>query len=116
MKTYFAICALPFALAGCVETAGSLGAPAGGMTMAQKSAALDSAVASIGCDLRFESDYQPVELQTGMTREEIQQVAATKVRKGQAVALKDGGIRLTTGACAEGATPVAVAPALIPAS
>ena len=108
MTRIFLLAAAPLALMGCVETSGTASV---GMTMSQKNALFDQAVASIGCDLRFESDYAPVELQTGMTREEIQQVAATKVRRGQAAAMADGGVRLTSGPCAEGATPVAAAPA-----
>ncbi|MGB7318316.1 MAG: hypothetical protein WBC85_10165, partial [Planktotalea sp.] len=68
------------------------------------SANFDAAVASIGCDLKFESDYLPVELQTGMNREEIQAMAANKVRRGQAVALGGGGVRSTVGTCAPDAT------------
>ena len=99
----FALFAIPALLAGCVETT-TTGA-GGGLSMEDNAANFDSAVASIGCDLKFESDYLPVELQTGMNREEIQKVAASKVRRGQAVALSGGGIRSTVGACAPDATP-----------
>ncbi len=89
-------------LAGCVETTGGT---AGGPTPAENAENFDAAVASIGCDLKFESDYLPVELQTGMSREDILKVAASKVRRGQAVALSGGGIRSTIGACAPDAKP-----------
>lgn len=78
-------------------------------------AAFDSAVASIGCDLVDESDYQPVELQTGMPREKLIAIAQYKVEQKQAASLSNGGVRLLTGAC----TPkpqVAEAPAAAPAS
>ena len=62
--------------------------------------AFDEAVASIGCDLVGESDYLPVELQTGLSREQVLQTAAYRVANEEAVRLEDGGIRLITGACA----------------
>lgn len=66
----------------------------------QDLAAFDEAVASIGCDLVGESDYLPVELQTGLTREQVTQTAAFRVASEEAVRLPGGGVRLTTGACA----------------
>lgn len=63
-------------------------------------AVFDEAVASIGCDLVGESDYLPVELQTGLTREQVIQTAAFRVVSEQAVRLENGGVRLITGACA----------------
>lgn len=66
----------------------------------------DAAVASIGCDLVDESDYQPVELQTGMPREKLQDVAQYKINTKEAVSLSNGGVRLVTGSCtAKEATP-----------
>jgi hypothetical protein len=62
--------------------------------------AFDEAVASIGCDLVGESDYLPVELQTGLTREQVVEVAQFRLASEQAVALEGGGVRLITGACA----------------
>ena len=62
--------------------------------------AFDEAVASIGCDLVGESDYLPVELQTGLSREQVLQTAAYRVANEEAVRLDDGGVRLITGACA----------------
>lgn len=69
--------------------------------------AFDEAVASIGCTLDYESDYLPVELQTGLTREQLQQVANYRIAAGSGVASEAGGFRLTTGTC----TPTAEAPA-----
>jgi hypothetical protein len=60
----------------------------------------DEAVASIGCDLVGESDYLPVELQTGLTREEVIEVAQFRLLNEEAVRLENGGIRLNTGTCA----------------
>ena len=60
----------------------------------------DAAVASIGCELVGESDYLPVELQTGLTREQVIEVAQFRVASEEAVALENGGVRLITGACA----------------
>ncbi|PYG34628.1 hypothetical protein [Pelagimonas varians] len=62
--------------------------------------AYDAAVASIGCDLRSESDYLPVELQTGLTREKIIEIGQYKLSTEEVVALEGGGVRLVTGACA----------------
>jgi hypothetical protein len=93
-------------LAGCVDAPAS----GGSEPKVDHGANFDDAIASIGCDLRFESDYFPVELQTGMSREEIQKMAASKVRRGQAVAISGGGIRSTVGACAPDAKPASAAP------
>jgi hypothetical protein len=70
-------------------------------------AAWDQAVASVGCSLETESDYLPVELQTGQTRALVQEIAAYKVASEEAVRLDSGGVRLITGACA----PVPSSPA-----
>ncbi|MCT4609124.1 MAG: hypothetical protein N4A70_07945 [Pelagimonas sp.] len=61
--------------------------------------AFDEAVASIGCDLVGESDYLPVELQTGLTREKVIEVAQYKVAREEAVSLSNGGVRSVVGAC-----------------
>lgn len=62
--------------------------------------AFDEAVASIGCELVGESDYLPVELQTGMSREQVIQTAAFRVANEEAVKLENSGVRLITGSCA----------------
>ncbi|MBS0124286.1 hypothetical protein [Thetidibacter halocola] len=74
-------------------------------------ALFDTAVASIGCDLVDESDYQPVELQTGMPRAKLIEIAQYKVSLKEAVSLSNGGVRLVTGACTPAATPQPAAPA-----
>ncbi len=63
-------------------------------------AMFDGAVASIGCDLVTEEDYIPVELQTGMSRREVMDVASYKTSTEEGVKLSNGGFRLRTGDCA----------------
>ena len=58
------------------------------------------AVATIGCQMVSESDYQPVELQAGLTREQTTAITSYLLSKGKAVRLPNGGVKLTTGACA----------------
>lgn len=67
---------------------------------ADANGAYDAAVASVGCKLRSEKDYLPVELQTGMSREQVLQMTSFKLANKQAVKLEDGSVQLTTGACA----------------
>ena len=73
--------------------------PPKGVTQ-QDMASFDAAVASIGCELVGESDYLPVELQTGLTREQVVEMAQFRVATEAAVALDSGGVRLITGDCA----------------
>ncbi|APZ54901.1 hypothetical protein [Salipiger abyssi] len=99
------------ALLPLFATAGCLALPPQG-TDAEDIAAFDEAVASVGCSLERESDYLPVELQTGLTREQIQQIAQYRIAGRQGVQTEAGGFRLTSGACApveEPATEVAEA-------
>jgi len=89
------LCVPALALAGCVE----LGmAPQD--TTPEMLAQWDAAVASIGCDLVAESDYLPVELQTGIPRQKLIEIAQYKIQKKQAVSLEGGGVRSVVGACA----------------
>lgn len=60
----------------------------------------ETAVASVGCELVGESDYLPVELQAGLTREETLGITKHMLATGKAVKMPDGGVKLTTGACA----------------
>jgi len=69
-------------------------------TGVQDVAKFEAAVVSIGCTLKTEADYLPVELQTGLSREQSTQMAAYVVNTDRAVRLEGGGIRMTTGACA----------------
>ena len=66
----------------------------------EKIAAYEAAVASIGCVLKHESDYLPVELQAGLTREQTLAITKYELAADRAVNLEDGGVKLTTGACA----------------
>jgi len=80
--------------------AGCLAVPPKGITPEMR-ADYVTAVASIGCVMRDESDYQPVELQAGLTREQAVQLTEYHLAKGTAVKLAgDKGVKLTTGACA----------------
>lgn len=63
-------------------------------------AGYDSAVESLGCSVVTESDYMAVGLQTGLSREQLMDITAYKLSSEDAVRLPDGGIELTTGACA----------------
>ncbi|NIY99781.1 MAG: hypothetical protein HWE37_04095 [Rhodobacteraceae bacterium] len=92
-----------------VATAGCLALPPKGVED-QQMLAFDDAVDSIGCALDYEADYLAVELQTGLTREQIQQVANYRIAGGNGERTETGGFRLTSGACtpvAEPAAPVA---------
>lgn len=66
----------------------------------QDMANFDVAVASIGCELVGESDYLPVEFQTGLTREQVVEIAQFRMASEQAMSLENGGVRLTSGPCA----------------
>ena len=66
----------------------------------QQVANYEVAVASIGCVLKHESDYLPVELQAGLTREQTLAITKYELAADRAVNLPDGGVKLTTGACA----------------
>ncbi len=94
MKTFIKSLLLlaPLGLAACA------GAPEG--TSEEDVAAYMAAAATIGCQMRYESDYLPVELQAGLTREQTQAITSYMLATDRAVKLPDGGVRLTTGACA----------------
>lgn len=97
MKKMFAGLSMLLATAACV--------PPQGVNEASL-AAFDAAVTSIGCTLETERQYLPVELQTGLTREKLQEVAQYRVSRKEAVMLESGGMRLITGSCApEGTAP-----------
>jgi hypothetical protein len=100
-KTLTALAALGFA-AACV--------PPEGVTP-EDLLSFDAAVASIGCELSTERHYLPVELQTGLTREKVIEVAQYKVTQEQAVSLSNGGVRSVVGSCAPEAPATAAAEA-----
>ncbi len=66
----------------------------------EKIAEYEAAVASIGCVLKHESDYLPVELQAGLTREQTLAITKYQIAADRAESLEGGGVKLTTGACA----------------
>jgi hypothetical protein len=59
-----------------------------------------AAVASIGCEMKYESDFLPVELQAGLTREQVMALNAHMLSTDRAVKLEEGGMTLRTGGCA----------------
>lgn len=63
-------------------------------------ARFQTAVETVGCQLVSEAEYLPVELQTGLSREQSTRLASYLVASNRAVRLSTGGIRMTTGACA----------------
>lgn len=69
-------------------------------TTAQNIADYETAVASIGCQMIGESDYLPVELQAGLTRQQALDITKYQLAAGNAEKLPGGGVKLTTGACA----------------
>lgn len=60
----------------------------------------DAAAKSLGCRLVTEPDYLAAEIQTGLVRQQLLDITAYKLSSGGAVRLPDGGVKLTTGACA----------------
>ncbi len=68
-------------------------------TNAEDVARFQAAVASIGCDMVGESDYLPVELQAGLTREQTTSLVAFHLATQKAVPLESGGARLVVGGC-----------------
>ncbi|MGX0977986.1 putative lipoprotein YajG [Roseovarius sp. MBR-51] len=73
--------------------------PPQGVTQ-QDIALYDAAAASLGCSMVTEPDYLAAEIQTGLERQQLLDITAYKLSSGGAVRLPDGGVKLTTGACA----------------
>lgn len=71
-------------------------------------ASYESAVASIGCEMVSESDYLPVEFQTGFSRDQVLTITSRKLSNEEAVRLSSGGVRLTSGLCAPAPEPAPV--------
>jgi hypothetical protein len=69
-------------------------------TTPENVAEYELAVASIGCELVSDSDYLPVEFQAGLTREQSTAITAYMLSTDKAERLANGGVKLTTGACA----------------
>ena len=89
---YWAATGSALVLAGC-------GIPPDG-TSAEDVSRYQAAVASIGCEMVSEADYLPVELQADLTREQSTAITSYMLSTGQAERLPNGGVKLTTGACA----------------
>ena len=94
------------ALSALGLTAGCLALPPQDTTP-EMLAGWDAAVASVGCNLVSEKDYLPVELQTGLTREKVIEIAQYKVQLEEAVSLENGGVRSVVGSCAPAPVPEA---------
>lgn len=108
MKKFVVLAACLPVLAGCNTEIQSffLGLPEG--VVQEDLPIFEDAVASIGCKLVDESDYMPVEFQTGFPREKLQAIASYKVGKGQAFMLDTGGVQIVTDpACPAPAAPAA---------
>ena len=86
------------ASAGLMLTLGGCIAPPEGVSP-EDVADYKLAAASIGCEMATEADFQPVELQAGLTREQATGITAYLLSKGEAERLPGGGVKLTTGAC-----------------
>jgi len=69
-------------------------------TTSEDVARFDAAAGSLGCTLRDEGDYLALEIQTGLARQQLLDLAAYRLSTGGAERLPDGGVKLTTGACA----------------
>ena len=86
-------------LAGAAVVLAGCDTPPQGTTP-QDIANYETAVASIGCALVTEPDYLAVGIQTGLSREQLLEMTRYQLSVRRAVSLPEGGIKLTTGACA----------------
>lgn len=93
--------ALAFGVAGCVPDSGvaPLGIPPNSTTQTDI-ANYEAAVASIGCNMVSEADYEPVQIQTGLTRDQVVSITQYELQAGKAARIEGGGVQLQTGACA----------------
>ncbi|KUF09088.1 hypothetical protein [Pseudoponticoccus marisrubri] len=69
-------------------------------------ASWEGAVASVGCKLVSEAQYLPVELQSGLTREQVTGILSEKVAANEAVARPEGGYDYVAGPCTPAPQPV----------
>lgn len=90
---YLVVLGIMGLLAGCA------GAPEG--TSQDNVSDFLVAAASIGCELKYDSDYAPIEFQAGLTKQQALDIAGFLVARGDAQALPDGGLRVTAGPCAQ---------------
>ncbi|MEM7732337.1 MAG: hypothetical protein AAF280_06075 [Pseudomonadota bacterium] len=61
------------------------------------------AAATIGCEIKYDSDYAPIEFQAGISHEQALGIAGFLLARGDAQSLPDGGLRVTAGPCAPSA-------------
>ena len=92
IRKVMALAGLPLGLAACVMAQEGVNE--------QMIAGYTLAASTIGCELKHDSDYVPVELQAGLTRQQALDITSYMLANDQAVSLPDGGAKLTTGACA----------------
>ncbi|MEO0370763.1 MAG: hypothetical protein AAF231_04825 [Pseudomonadota bacterium] len=59
------------------------------------------AAATIGCEIKYDSDYAPIEFQAGLSKEQALEIAGYLLARGDAQSLPDGGLRVTAGPCAQ---------------
>lgn len=91
--------AMGLGLSGCMEAGiGALGIPPATVSP-EDIANYEAAVHSIGCNLITEADYAPVEIQTGMSREQVLNITQFEISAGKAAPIEGGGVQLQTGAC-----------------
>jgi len=88
--------AIPFCALGALA---ACAVPPPGTT-SEDVARFDAAAGSLGCTLRDEGDYLALEIQTGLARQQLLDLAAYRLSAGGAERLSGGGVKLTTGACA----------------
>lgn len=58
------------------------------------------AAATIGCEIKHDSDYAPIEFQAGISHEQALGIAQFLLARGEAQPLEGGGLRVTAGPCA----------------
>ncbi|MGR3618087.1 MAG: hypothetical protein ACU0AX_01195 [Roseovarius sp.] len=88
--------AIPFRAPGVLV---ACAAPPPGTTQ-EGAARFAAAAARLGCTPRDGGDYLAREIQTGPARQQLLDLAAYRLSTGGAKRLPDGGVKLTTGACA----------------
>jgi hypothetical protein len=79
-------------LAGCVVP------PQG--TTRDDLAIYEGAARTLNCTLVTEGDFLAMEMQTGLARQQLLDITGRYLSTGGAERLPDGGVKLTTGACA----------------
>lgn len=80
-----------------VVLAGCAGAPEG--TSQDNVSDFIVAAHSIGCELKYDSDYAPIEFQAGLSKQQALDISSYLLARGDAQALPEGGVRVTAGPC-----------------